>query len=337
MEAIHRRTLRRVVLTGALAGAPCAALSLAACYDFGSTTVPPAPAGEPIGSQADSATEPFTDTSREAGAPDAEGTCDGGILCDGVCVNPVADPKNCGACGNTCTTGVCGASIHADLRSQPTSWRFNGSAAYDKSTSSGVLTLANVPSRAGTLIYEHSAVVDEFDATFDFRIGFGGGGTRDDGMGFMFERAGATAVGPKGGALGMVGLDGYAMELDIFGNGVCGDANGNHVGIDSLAQCDLADLMPTSIYASPDLTGNIDLGDGAWHTAKVKLKGAAMSIAVDGTQIVTGQALTGFQPGGEYYFGFAGATGGWSAADGGGGYRSEVRNVTIAFPTPRCL
>jgi hypothetical protein len=39
-----------------------------------------------------------------------------------------------------------------------------------------------------------------------------------------------------------------------------------------------------------------------------------------------------------YYFGFAGGTGGLVPADGGsGGYRQEVKNIVVTFPTPRCL
>jgi hypothetical protein len=47
-------------------------------------------------------------------------------------------------------------------------------------------------------------------------------------------------------------------------------------------------------------------------------------------------ALSGFVANTPAYFGFGGATGGL-VLNGAGGYRSEVKNVVIVFPTPRCL
>src|SRR5215472_17167729 len=32
--------------------------------------------------------------------------CEGGLLCRGVCTDPLTDPKNCGTCGNACPPGV---------------------------------------------------------------------------------------------------------------------------------------------------------------------------------------------------------------------------------------
>jgi hypothetical protein len=164
------------------------------------------------------------------------------------------------------------------------------------------------------------------------------GGTRGDGIGFMIEQAGASAVGGTGGGLGMTGLGGYGVELDLHDNGVCGDTSDDHVGVDDLGLCSASEGTPTSLFASGDLSAVVDLGDAHWHTAQVILAQGAVSVTIDGTGVAKGVALPQLQVGARYYFGFAGATGGLFASDGGpGGYRQEVRNVSITFPTPRCL
>jgi len=61
-------------------------------------------------------------------------------------------------------------------------------------------------------------------------------------------------------------------------------------------------------------------------------------VSVDGTMEAQAVALPNLQTGAQYYFGFAGGTGGLVQADGGaGGYRQEVKDIVITFPTPRCL
>jgi hypothetical protein len=78
----------------------------------------------------------------------------------------------------------------------------------------------------------------------------------------------------------------------------------------------------------------IDIADAHWHTVNVELQGAAMSVSVDGMSIANNVALKGFVPGTSYYYGFSGGTGGNA---GSGGIQTEARDVTITFPTPRCL
>ena len=68
----------------------------------------------------------------------------------------------------------------------------------------------------------------------------------------------------------------------------------------------------------------------------MSLSSGALSVTVDAMVVVTNVALTSFQPGSSYYFGFSGATGLLVSGDGGG-YRTEVKNIAIRFPTARCL
>ena len=283
------------------------------------------------------ATSPQHDASSMDAADAAPNPCDGGLLfCNGTCVDPTSDPANCNGCGNVCATGTCGTTITESLAAAPTAWTFNGSATYNTFAPSAELTpIANY--QAGTFIYDDPIVVDAFDVTFEFRMGLQGG-TRGDGIGFMIEQTGTQAVGGVGAGLGMMGLTGYGTELDLYDNGVCGDTNGNHVGVDDLTLCNAHQGTPTSLFASGDLSATVDLGDAHFHQAEVTLAGGAVSVSVDGAMVAKGVALPKLQTGGQYYFGFGGGTGGLVQADGGpGGYRQEVKNIVITFPTPRCL
>jgi hypothetical protein len=221
------------------------------------------------------------------------------------------------------------------MSSQPAGWSFNGTARHDSWQRSAVLTAANVLFQAGSVVYANPVAFDAFTATFQFRMGFNGG-TRSDGMGFLFQTSGPSAVGGTGGALGMDGLSGYGVELDIHNNGGCGDGSDDHVGVDSLADCSAMSGQPQSLFSS-DVTSTLDLADGRWHTATVTLAGGALSLVVDGSGLAKGVGLPGYVPNTPAYLGFAGATGGLVDSTGNGGYRSEVRNVSITFPSPRCL
>jgi hypothetical protein len=283
------------------------------------------------------ATTPPADSALTDVADAAQSSCEAGMLfCNGGCVDPGGDPANCNGCGNTCATGVCGTSLSESLAKAPTRWTFNGSAFYNSFAPSAELTpIENY--QAGTFVYDDPIVVDAFDVTFDFRMGLQGG-TRGDGVGFMIEQSGVSVVGGDGAGLGMTGLMGYGAELDLYDNGVCGDTNGDHVGVDDLTLCNAMEGTPTSLFASGDLTSTVDLGDAQWHAAEVSVASGAMSVSVDGTMIAQGVALPNLQTGKSYYFGFAGGTGGLFQADGGpGGFRQEVKDIVITFPTPRCL
>jgi hypothetical protein len=275
----------------------------------------------------------------EAGADvgaDAANPCpDGGILCGSECIAPT-DPNNCGACGNVCSTGLCGTTLAASMTSAPANWTFNGSATFDSYAPSAELTKASVENQAGTFLYDDPVVIDSFEATFQFRMGLQGG-SRSDGMGFLIEQNGPTAVGNLGNGLGMSGLVGFGVELDIFQNGNCADSSDDHVGVDDLTLCPDETAMPTSLYEN-DVTGIVDLADTHWHTAEIVLASGAISMTIDGTSVISAAPMTGFASGNPYYLGFSAGTGTLAADDGGpGGYRQEVKNIVVTFPTPRCL
>jgi hypothetical protein len=289
-------------------------------------------AGDAVSDDAtvDSLPPPSDGQPTEADSPTCQGVQ---ILCNGACVDPTLDPNHCGACGVVCKSGLCGTSVAAPMTSSPSDWNFNGSAVWSSLGPSAQMTAAGAAGAIGTAIYQHAIVTDAFTVSFQFRIGSNGGG-RYDGMGFMIESTGPTAIGFGNGALGMGGLTGYGVEFDVYNDGQYGDANNDHVGVDSLAFCNPRPSLPTSLFASPDLTGTINLADGQWHQASVTLASSAMSVTVDANNIAENITLPGFTPGTSYCYGFAGATGG---LPGSGGLQTEVKSVTMTFPTPRCL
>ena len=261
------------------------------------------------------------------------GACTGAQICCGnTCVDPTSNAANCGACGNVCSSGVCGSSIAASMATQPTNWTFNGTATYDGTALTAVLTQAQ-NGQTGTVIYNNAIATDSFDVSFDFRISPHGA----DGLGFMIEKEGNTAVGNGGGGFGMAGLTGYGVEIDAYNNGACGDVDNDHTAVDSLTPCTQNTDCPTSLSVSSSLQSlfGYDIGDGTWRTVTVHNVNGVVTVTVNqGTSAnipaVTSTALPGYVAGDKYYFGFGGGTGGINE-------KQEIRNVTVTFPTPRCL
>jgi hypothetical protein len=162
---------------------------------------------------------------------------------------------------------------------------------------------------------------------------------------FFLQTDGSNAVGKAFGGFGALGLDGYGVELDVFDSGPCDPGNGNHAGIDLLSGCGTNSGVPAPIVTSGDLftggtTGNIgDIGDGATRTATMMFVSGQMSVTITDSSAnpipvpnLQGVALPGFTAGTPYYFGFSGGSG-----SNGQASRIEIQNVSISFPSTRCL
>jgi hypothetical protein len=156
-------------------------------------------------------------------------------------------------------------------------------------------------------------------------------------MMFFLEGSGPTALGVTGSGFGAVGLGGWGVELDIFDNNACGDQDGNHAAIDDLLSC--SGTQPTPISVSPDLYDNTqpgggigDIGDGQWRTAVVHMSGGTMTVSIQGVAVPNLQSvpLVGFVTGTSYWFGFGAGTGASASSQ-------DIRNVSITFPSTRCL
>jgi hypothetical protein len=263
--------------------------------------------------------------------------CDPGLLCNGQCVDPTRDPANCGACGTVCASGVCGTSIVASFTAPPDGrWQFAGNAHYDATSQSVHLARSDAGANSGTFVYSAPVTFDGFDAAFDFRMTCA---FRGDGMGFMWEQAGAGLVGASGPGLGVLGLGGYAIELDIHDDHGCGDTNNNHVAVDSLASCEVGEagaLLPIPQFVNELAGTRLNLADGAWHSAQAHFLGGALSVSVDALSVAQNVSLPGYAAA-PFYFGFGASSSGRSGPDGGTGCDIEVRRIHIELPTPACL
>jgi hypothetical protein len=225
----------------------------------------------------------------------------------------------------------------------------NGSAFYDTTANTVVLANGATTPQAGTLFYPDLITADAFTFAFDFALSTTGSYSRADGIGFVMQTDGPTQVGAGYGGFGFMGLNGYAVELDIFDSGPCDPGNGNHAGIDLLSACSTNNGIPAPIATSNDLfdatlpgNGVGDIGDGQWRTATIHLTNGLMSVAITspgagGAPVSVGNLqsipLTGFVPGTQYYLGLTGATGSNTLYA-----REEIRNVSLTFGgTQHCL
>ena len=155
-----------------------------------------------------------------------------------------------------------------------------------------------------------------------------------------------TSIGNGGFGLGMSGLHGFGVELDLFNNNECGDtgvgANGNHVAVDTLDICGAGNL-PTQIGSANSGDSPFDIGNSVTSdvfAVTISVTGGAASVTIaDKTNpnstspaALQNVALTSFIQK-KLLFGFSGANGasGFNAMQ-------TINNVKIDFgATSHCL
>ena len=212
-----------------------------------------------------------------------------------------------GFTGSTGATGaaqvVSGVTISAGgtdaIVGDPTAggWTLNGSSVLSGGTLQ--LTQAGSKFQAGTAFWPTALSASNLSVTFTTAIG-AGGASGADGMSLVLadDSTSATAVGASGGGLGFSGIQGVAVALDTFQNGV--NPSANFVGVTNgpitpSAPDDLNWLASDTAVASLRAT----------HTFTVTLASGTLNVTMDGTLLFS-KAVT---VGGDVLLGFSGGTG----------------------------
>lgn len=126
---------------------------------------------------------------------------------------------------------------------------------------------------------------EEFDVEFSWRISRTTPNSFADGLAFVIQPSGNTALGDDGGWLGYNDLNGIAVEHDTWLNnpgdfgGNDFDPSNNHVSV----QRDDADPSNTIGFTSTVPF----LANGEWHTTRIVYSPGELSISVDGTSVLT--------------------------------------------------
>ena len=184
-------------------------------------------------------------------------------------------------------------------------WVFNGSAAM---SGSDLMLTPAVINQSGSAVYSTPTASDGLRAAFTVAIG---GGTGADGLTFsMLNAATSTphSLGGGGGGLGFAGLSGVAVTVDTYQGG--NDPSSNFIGLST------GTVSGQLVYAAT-ATNVPDLRAGT-HALVVSVSGSAVSVSVDGTQVLSASLA---MP--------ASVLPAFTGATGGSNDRHTVRAVTI--------
>ncbi len=166
-----------------------------------------------------------------------------------------------------------------------------------------------------------------FETDFTFRIGSGsdrtqpdGGDPGADGIAFVIQNNGTTALGHYGKGIGYAGIQkSVAVEFDTYFNFESSDPNGNHVAIQTGGT-----LANQAEHRAPFLLGSSTAletihNDGRPYFGRITYDGSAMFVYVNETGIFTTPVLTvanidiasliGLGPDRTAWIGFTSATG----------------------------
>ena len=202
----------------------------------------------------------------------------------------------------TATAGPCNSS-----------WYVNGNAAVG---SNAVTVTPDLYGQGGSA---WNTALLNLNSSFDmtFKVFLGSDPTGSDGMGFVLQNQGTTALGGAGGGLGFGNVNGTGIspsvdvEIDTHDNTELCDIAADHLGVDENGNLGCA-YLAGPVAALP--SGNT-IKDGVEHTFEVIWNASTTTLTVyfDGNQRLTFtqnivSAVFGGNP--NVYWGFAGATGG---------------------------
>jgi Legume lectin domain/PA14 domain/Glucose / Sorbosone dehydrogenase/Calx-beta domain len=188
-------------------------------------------------------------------------------------------------------------------------FQINGNASLASST---LRLTPDAAAQRGSAYYKQAFQLDSntgFSTQFQFRTGGAQGTNGADGLAFVIQGSGLTALGGVGGALGYSGVNNsVAVKFDTYKSAEYGDVSGNNIGI----------LQRGNMRSMKEVNVGLDLNSGAAVNAWVdysankrrldvylsngttKPGSATLSETIDLNSIVGNTA----------YMGFSGATGG---------------------------
>ena len=197
--------------------------------------------------------------------------------------------------------------ICEDFGAAASGWTFNGDAS--QSVGEGLVELTpDQTYRRGSAFFDTPASIGSFEATFGVRLDAAGSPVAD-GLTFAVIEAGPTTLGISGACLGYCGTTGrsFAIELDTYNSVEYGDPAGLHVGLDvdgSVVSAATASLGP--IVNQGLLTLRVVFSAGVVDVFLRGGSGYPAEARVLTARIPSWTPFVG-------YFGFTGATGGFSA------------------------
>jgi uncharacterized repeat protein (TIGR01451 family) len=154
------------------------------------------------------------------------------------------------------------------------------------------LLTQNAGNQSGRIFYLAPTLMSEFTATFSLYLGNNDGGA--DGVAFIFCPSYDYPPAVGGSSLDASCPDGYLVAFDTYG-----------LSYDEIYVA----FQNTASRLVSAAVSQLQLEDGAWHTAGVDFRGGTITVTLDGSDVITGATLAGYEPF-TGYFGFSGATGG---------------------------
>jgi Bacterial lectin/Domain of unknown function (DUF1929) len=187
----------------------------------------------------------------------------------------------------------------------------NGSATYDSSHHTFVLT-PDVVGQAGSAMLSHRIDLSyDFQASFDVYLGNNSNGA--DGLAFLLQNdpQGANAIGAAGGHYGAIQIrNGLGIAFDTYQNTALGDMVGDHTDFFNTGA-----PLETSRIGDQLPIGGGNVKDGQWHNVMVSWNASNHTLTYwfDGVEMNTlnENIVAKYLGGSQYaYLGFTGGTGG---------------------------
>ncbi len=179
-------------------------------------------------------------------------------------------------------------------------WIMRGSTGF---ANPGIRLTPNQSSVTGSFIWGDALTFDRLDVSFSYKLtdtGLGGTFGPGDGLAVAWISAGAPpALGGLGGGMGVEGLQGWAVAVDVYRNEEFADPPVPAITIKKTD--DMSNLAATGTNAA--------LIDGNVHTVRVRLSGGNVTVLLDGADVLGPTAIPGYQPYSGYLV-FGAGTGG---------------------------